>query len=277
MALLIFLKIFFVICNISGLNPSYHCNANKTIIMNKRTSLTIKALSLMVLLTTFASCTYSEGKVTRGDGNVVTTTFDLEDFDEIDLQGGFNVMLVRGSEPKAVIETDENLMELLDVEVRGKTLYIGSTREVVLKPTRMNLTITYPALMGITVGGACKIESEDVIESDDLAFNISGAAEIDLAIVADILRTELAGAGSITFEGKVREHYIDLAGASSLEAKDLVTEVTGIDLSGAGSATIHATQKLTASLSGVGSIKYYGNPADTQIDKSGLGSIRSAE
>ena len=239
-----------------------------------------RKFSLLTLLIVFAfltSCTYSDGKVTRGDGKVVSSTFALEDFDEIDLQGGFNVMLIQGGDLKAVLEPDENLMELLDVEVRGKTLYYSSTRDVVLKPTKMNLTITYPALRGITVGWACKIESENVIQSDDLTFDISGAAEIDLAIVAEVLRTDLAGAGSINFEGKVHEHYIDLAGASSLEAKDLVTEVTEIDLSGAGSATIHATQKLRASLSGVGSIKYYGNPADTQIDKSGLGSIRSAE
>lgn len=240
----------------------------------------IRKSGLLTLLISFAilsSCTYSDGKVTRGDGKVVTSAFALEDFDEIDLQGGFNVVLIQGSNLEAVIETDENLMELLNVEVRGKTLYVSTTRDVVLKPTRMNLTITYPALRGITVGGACKIESEDVIQSEDLRFDISGAAEIDLAIVAEVLRTELAGAGSISFEGKVREHYVDLAGASSLEAKDLITEVTEIDLSGAGSATIHATQKLKAHLSGVGSIKYYGNPAETQIDKSGLGSIRSAE
>ncbi|MEE4177612.1 MAG: head GIN domain-containing protein [Bacteroides sp.] len=245
--------------------------------MKPQTTRTFSFLTLLVTFVFLSSCTYSEGKVTRGDGNVVTSTIPLSDFDEIDLQGGFNVVLKQGSDLEVVIETDENLMELLDVEVRGKTLYVSTTREAVLKPTKMILTITYPALRGITVGGACKIESEEVIQSDDLRFDISGAAEIDLAIVAEVLRTELAGAGSINFEGKVREHYIDLAGASSLEAKELITEVTEIDLSGAGSASVHATTSLRASLSGVGSIKYYGNPGETQIDKSGLGSIRSAE
>lgn len=241
---------------------------------------TNKKFGLLILLATFfilPSCTYSEGKVTRGEGEVITSTFPLSDFDEIDLQGAFNVTLIQGSTLKAVIETDENLMDLLLVEVRGKTLYVTTSRDVVLKPTKMNLTITYPALRTITVGGACKIKSEEVVQSEDLRFDISGAAEIDLAIVAEALHTQLAGAGSITFEGKVREHYIDLAGASSLDAKDLITEMTEIDLSGAGSASVHATTSLRASLSGVGSIKYYGNPGETQIDKSGLGSIRSAD
>ena len=237
-------------------------------------------LVLFILLATLfilPSCTYSEGKVTRGEGEVITSTFPLSDFDEIDLQGAFNVTLLQGSPLQAVIETDENLMDLLLVEVRGKTLYVSTTRDVVLKPTKMNLTISYPALRQITVGGACKIHSEEVVQSEDLHFDISGAAEIDLAIVADALHTQLAGAGSITFEGKAIEHYIDLAGASSLSAKDLLTEVTEIDLSGAGSANVYASQKLKASLSGVGFIKYYGNPLETDINKSGLGSIRSAE
>jgi hypothetical protein len=224
-----------------------------------------------------SSCTYSEGKVTRGDGNVVTHTVSINYFDEIDLSGAFNVQLTKGSELQAVVETDENLQELVDVEVKGNTLFISTTGDVILKPTKMNLSITYPELRRLSIGGACKLGSNEAIVSETLSLIISGAADIDLGIEVEVLRTQLSGAGSIQFEGTAIEHYIELSGASSLKAEKLITQLTEIDLSGAGSASIFASETLKASLSGIGSIRYYGNPAQTQIDKSGLGSIKSAE
>ena len=223
------------------------------------------------------SCTYSEGKVTRGDGNVVAHTVSINYFDEIDLSGAFNVHLTKGSDLQAVVETDENLQELVDVEVKGNTLFVSTTGDVMLKPTKMNLFITYPELRRLTIGGACKLSSNEAIISETLILIISGAADIDLGIEAGVLRTQLSGAGSISFEGSAIEHYVEISGASSLKAENLITQLTEIDLSGAGSANIFASEVLKASLSGIGSIKYYGNPAQTQINKSGLGSIKSAE
>lgn len=243
-------------------------------------SQTTKNFSLILVLATtlfLASCTFSDGKVTRGDGNVIKTTVVLDYFDEIDLQGAFNVKLSQGTELQATIETDENLQELVEVEVKEGTLFINTTRDVMLRPTKMELFITYPELKRFTIGGACKLSSEEAITSQALVFDLSGAAEIDLSIMAEVLRTNLAGAGSIRFEGQALQHYIELSGASNLQAEKLITEVTEIELSGAGSANVYASDLLKASLSGVGSIRYYGNPAQTQINKSGLGSIKSAE
>jgi len=234
-------------------------------------------LTMAVAILMMASCTFSEGKVTRGDGNVTINTVMLDYFDEIDLQGAFNVKLTQGEAQQAVVETDENLQELVDVQVKGGTLFINTTRDAMLRPTKMELRITYPQLRRVTVGGACKISAEEEIASHDLVFDLSGAAEIDLSIMAGVLRTQLSGAGSIRFEGEALQHFVELSGASSLQAEKLITEVTEIELSGAGSAHVFASQLLKANLSGVGSIRYYGNPEQTQINKSGLGSIKSAD
>lgn len=222
------------------------------------------------------SCSQTSGRISYGDGNVVKHTISINYFDAIDLSGSFNVRLTQGKEPKAVIETDQNLHELVDVEVKGNTLYISTTGDAILRPTRMDMFITYPRLRQVTIGGACKLTSDQTIVSDALTFDISGAADIDLGIETQVLTTKLSGAGNISFEGFAREHYISLSGASNLQAEKLISEITHIDLSGAGSAKVFASALLKAQLSGLGSIKYFGNPANTQINKSGLGSIKKA-
>ena len=54
--------------------------------------------------------------------------------------------------------------------------------------------------------------------------------------------------------------------------EDLECEVSGV-----GGMEVNATQKLDASTSGVGSVKYKGNPEHTQKSASGVGKIKQAD
>ena len=213
----------------------------------------------------------------KGDGQVVTTTHELAFFNAIDLQGAFsNVRLEQGTEPGITMETDANLQELFQIEVNNNTLNVTSDRDVILQPTKMYLTIVYPDLNRISIQGACKISSFEKLATESLSLEISGAADLDLEVEVSSLRTQVSGAGNIALEGIAEKHEIRLSGASNMDASRLLTGSTRISLSGAGSATVHASERLEASLSGIGRITYHGDPREKIIDKSGLGSISSA-
>ncbi len=225
----------------------------------------------------FSQCSFADGKVIKGDGHVVTTTHPVDDFEAIELQGAFNnVVLVRGNDLVITMETDENLQDLYTIEVTNGVLSISSERETILNPTRMDLTIVYPRLHSLRIGGACKLSSDGKVVAESFTLDISGAADLELEVDARSMRTQVSGAGNLNLHGQAGTHSIRLSGASNLDAKDLITDETSISLSGAGSATVHAATRLQASLSGIGKITYHGNPAETVIDKSGLGSVRSA-
>lgn len=226
------------------------------------------------LFTTMASCVIVDSRSIAGDGNLVTDTLALERFENIDLGGMFNVTLTRGNNPQVIIETDSNLMEHVNIQVKAGTLTISTRNEMILRPTRSKLTITYPELTRVSLRGAGSLSSTEPVESRELTFDISGAAKIDLAVSTRILRTYLAGGGKISLEGETGKHYVELAGASLLESSCLITRETRIDLSGAGLAEVHATDLLEANLNGIGSIKYFGNPKEKRISPSILGTIR---
>ncbi len=222
------------------------------------------------------SCNIGSGQIIKGDGNVITTTHDVGYFHNIDIQGVFDVELIRGAGKPVLLEADENLQALILLEVRENTLYVSTTKEGVYRPTKMALQIIYPDLESIIIGGACKLHAEETVVTDNLRFQISGAADIDLAVDVASLRTSVSGAASINLTGKTVSHIVNLSGASSMRAEGLISEETRISLSGAGSAHVYASKKVDASLSGVGSIRYYGEPSIINIDKSGIGSIRKA-
>jgi hypothetical protein len=233
---------------------------------------------ILAIAPMFMQCNLADGKVVKGDGQVVTTTQDLAFFNAIELHGAFsNVRLERGTKPGITMETDDNLQDLFQVEVSGNTLKISSDRDIILQPTKMYLTITYPELNRLSIHGAGKISAFEKLTSESLSLEISGAADLSLEVEVGSLRTQVSGAGNIALEGNAENHEISLSGASNLDASRLLTESTRISLSGAGAAKVHASERLEASLSGIGRITYLGDPREKIFDKSGLGSISSAD
>lgn len=224
----------------------------------------------------FSACTYSGANVVKGDGDVVSNSHQVGFFNSIELYGAYQVTLSGGEQAGVVVETDSNLQELVSVSVDNGTLHVSTQRDKALRPTRMDLLVVYPALEKLHVSGAGKITATEPLVTQKLHLDMSGAADIQLSLDVQTLHTQVAGAGNINFEGLAREHHIDLSGASNLAAENLITESTTISLSGAGSASIHASSTMNASLSGIGRITYHGNPPITNIQKSGLGSIRQA-
>ncbi|HEY8733449.1 MAG TPA: DUF2807 domain-containing protein, partial [Puia sp.] len=68
---------------------------------------------------------------------------------------------------------------------------------------------------------------------------------------------------------------LNLTGAGHAYCYDLLTENTKVDISGAGSAQVYASVKLSAEVSGAGNINYKGNPIVSQ-QISGAGSVNKA-
>ncbi len=243
----------------------------------KKTQRPLLSIIMLISGLFLFSCTIGGSHVIRGDGNVVSTVHSVDHFKNIDIAGVFDVILEHGAEPMVTLKTDENLQELIFIEIRDNALHVGPTEDAIYNHTQMELHVIYPSLEQIHVGGACKLRANNPIYSDKLSFRVSGAADIELEVSVDDLQTRVSGAGNLNFSGTTIKHYIALSGASNLRAENLKSKDTRISMSGAGSAHVHASDRLQASLSGIGSIRYYGNPGEVKIDKSGLGSVKAVD
>ncbi len=231
---------------------------------------------VMAIALSISSCQFTDANAIKGSGELTTASHNLGFFNEIDLRGAYSVTLSQGKNAMLTIETDDNLHELIEIEIVDKTLSIVSNRETVLRPTRMDLLIIYPEINKLSIKGAGKVTASEKILSNKLFLDMSGAADLHLEIETESLHTRVSGAGNIYLRGMATHHHIELSGASNLKADELICKNTTISLSGAGSATVYASEILDASMSGVGKITYHGAPKKKTINKSGLGSISSA-
>lgn len=188
----------------------------------------------------------------RGNGRVKQETRTIQDFQNLDAGGAFTIRVHVGSTPSLKISAEENLLYFIRTYVKGNTLVID-TKKNISPRKEILIEITVPELRSVDASGANNI-SVNGIKSNEFAIDLSGAGHVYLEGTADRLRAELSGAGSI-------------------DAKDLKANDVRVSVSGAASADVYAKESLDASVSGVGSIDYFGDPPKTRTDVSGVGSI----
>ncbi len=235
----------------------------------KRSFNWIWALLLPGLLLLSASCDTG----ISGNGQVAERTEEVSGFSRVVISGNFDVHLRQGDRPELRFEMDENLFDILEVRESGRTLTIETTVNI-LRARKKSVYLTVKDLEKLDLSGAVNIDGNGTIETGSLSIYSAGAVRIDLVLQADRLRLDLSGASDCNLQGKTDELEVSLTGAGDLHAIDLFARVVNLDLSGAGHARVYASEKLDVDISGVGSVRYRGDPAHVNKNISGLGSLK---
>lgn len=232
-------------------------------------------LILLTAATTLSSCLLFGGKKINGNGNIITEKLSVGSFHSIDVSGAATVRLRQDATSAVSIQTDENLLEYLDVSVDGNTLVIKTKRNVNLRPTKEVIVYaSAAAFREIEASGACTIISENVISGNEaLEISASGATSFTMQVALPRLTTDVSGSGKVKLRGTARVFAGSISGAGSIKAFDLVTDDTELDLSGAADAEITADKTLDVEVSGSGDVQYRGNAAVNQRI-SGAGSVK---
>ena len=124
--------------------------------MKKFTIFTLLFFSLITI-----GCNGSYHNI-NGSGNTISKTFDVSEFTNIDASHAFKIDVVVGSIQSVRIETDNNLMEYIEVYVKNNTLYLDHKNSVNLDG-EVKAIISVESLKGIDLSGACKIDIKNYI------------------------------------------------------------------------------------------------------------------
>ena len=181
---------------------------------------------ILLLIALFVGC---KGTGVKGTGNVVDEKRSINEFDEVSISGAYNVDVYVGDEPSIEISGEDNLLQYIVTEVDGRELSIYNDRSISPRK-RIVIKLHTPSLKYISTSGASNIYAE--------------------AIYSDNFEINLSGAGSIELNGDVESFEANLSGAGSLGARDLIAKYVEVNISGASSADIFASEKLEASVSG---------------------------
>ncbi|HMM11817.1 MAG TPA: DUF2807 domain-containing protein [Bacteroidales bacterium] len=224
----------------------------------------MKKFTLPIFLTTMILMSVS-GVFAQatGNGKVIATTSDLPFFNAIEAGGAIDLTLVQSDKHQLIIETDENLMPLIDFKVSNGTLKLSAFG--IRKATKLEFTVLFADLNLLDISGATKAKSEGVLTTDMLTIKSSGATSIQLDLAVGRLNTASSGASKINLSGKADHHTIELSGASKLTAGALQTITTTASGSGAADALVNASDLLVINTTGVARVRYESEPARIEL------------
>lgn len=231
--------------------------------MNRTTSFRVLPLLAVLLLATLGVRAQSR-------------TFDLKNFDRLDLGHAFQIEVRQGSTFKVTAEGEQKDLDDLDASVSGRTLKIRfkDSGKWQNRRERTRIAITMPTLRGLNLSGATQSTVEGFNNLDEVDLDISGASSSRIALTAKKVNVDVSGASSVTLTGKANQMEGDISGATSFRASEFEVNNARVDVSGASTAKLFVTNGLVAEASGASSVRYRGK-ASVQANTSGASSVRS--
>jgi hypothetical protein len=213
----------------------------------------------------------------------VTDNRELSYFNKISLRVSANLYIKQGEDARISIETDEETLEKLIVEVVNNKLIIrfgiGDRLFSSFTPGDMKLKLVAPKIDMLSIQGSGSIFADKPIITKILDLNIAGSGDIKLADVrCDRLEASINGSGDIVVSGenKIKETEVTIAGSGNYKGYQLVSDFGSVKIAGSGDCDVHVTEHLEVKILGSGNVTYKGHAAvDASI--SGSGEIRESK
>ncbi len=203
----------------------------------------------------------------------IEKSYTVDNFSSIFLKGPYRVTLRQSDNYSLTIKASEKYIELLEVSSDGGELRIEMDEKRFKKPWNIEVYINFRELSKLRIEGAVDLECDNAINTDNLKLEFEGAGNVELNIEASKVIADISGVGNFEIRGNTEYHKVSFDGIGNYDAQNLYSKFTLVESNGIGSVSVYACDKLKGEASGIGSIDYFGDPDDVDLEASGLGSV----
>ncbi len=203
----------------------------------------------------------------------VTESRQVGPFNGVEASSVFRVSVTQNDEYFLEIEAPEEHMEYIETIVKDGILFIDYGRSF-RNLRNLEVRVTAPEYIYLHAGGTSSINSTNTLSAPAMQLKVSGAASMEVSLIADHLISTVSGASNLTVSGEALLHELTVSGVSGIRAFELETSTTDAKSSGTSSARIRVQDALTAQASGTSGIIVRGNPAVADYTTSGTASVR---
>lgn len=188
--------------------------------------------------------------------------------------GTINIAYTEEEEPSVAVSTNTNISEKLKLEVSEGVISIEGDSDLYFKPTEFTINIS-GKLKDLDIGDAFKLNIEQP-DMDEFKLFIRGASKGTIKLgKTDKFELKTNGGANVTIEGECDKAVMDINGVGIIDAYGLIAKEAEVSVNGAAKLYVYASEKLTASVNGIGNIIYDGNPPVVVPQINGLGKIKS--
>lgn len=223
----------------------------------------------------------------KASKNLVVKDYRLGDFTGINIGVMGKVIYSQQSGPTVVkVNTSDNILPLLQVEVKNGTLNIRFKKGTRASYNRLDVVISSPKIEDINLGGSGDLLLKEGIKSDKLSISIAGSGDLQGSkLTCKSLSASIGGSGDMLLKGiDCKNLEASVAGSGDMSIQGVKAIRLEGNVAGSGDmALAGTTQEAGLSIAGSGDI-YAGNLSagsmSVRVAGSGdarVGSVRGAK
>lgn len=235
--------------------------------------------SLMVLLTSCVDIHLGNGhgKKIKPSSNIVVKEYKQAPFDKVDIDivaSQVTFIQSQAGDYRVVLSAPDNYVELFEFKVEEGELEVDfARRNVNIEAAGVKLLVYAPSLRKIDNSGVANVKA-DSLQADELKIENSGVGSMKLHnLKATAVDVECSGVGNVELQGTAERATLECSGVGSIKAGELKAVAVKAEVSGVGGVSCYASERLKGEVSGVGSLKYSGNPQEKKLNRTGVGKI----
>lgn len=238
----------------------------------------LKIMIILVLVSLVAAaCSlppFSGSRRIKPSDTIISEPRDVSGFTGVEMGTFGKVVLTQGEFESVTVSGSDNLVMLVETNVRDGILYIEPEEDFYVASftdeNMLTFTVTAREIHRLTISGVGDLEMES-LTSPSLIVTLSGGGYLRIdQLTTNDLTIILSGAGTVEIAGEAAQANIEMPGLGDVNMPDLRIHAANVKLAGMGGATLWITDQLTGEISGAGSVSYYGGP-QTDVRTSGLG------
>lgn len=202
-------------------------------------------------------------------------------FNEVKFEGSAQWVLVPSDEEKVVIlSKSEDVFDYINVNESANVLTINTTdknKNITKLFKSVTIKVYFKSINSVYLSGVGSVTAEKRIIAKELTATLKGTGNMNINIQCSEFVGNMYGTGGLNVIGKTSIGMVRVEGVGSFDGYKLECANMNVTVSGVGGAKVYATEIITATLNGVGSIKYKGNPKTKNLNTNGIGIIKNEE
>jgi hypothetical protein len=219
------------------------------------------------------------GDCFKGTGTITKETRILEDFDSIYIDRRLNIVLVQDTVNFAVVEAGDNLLGLIDTEIKNGKLTLQNNNKcnwVRSYKIPVNIEVHTKNLQHIVMWGASNITNKDTLTFPTLVVEYRDASGIVELIVDNELTNIIqhTGAGDAIIHGKTQQLTVYMSSLAFGDYTDLKAQNVYVENRSSADCRVFGNETFTFRLRGDGNIYYKGQGDIISEENTGNGVIK---
>lgn len=202
-------------------------------------------------------------------------------FSKLKVSNAINVIVTMDDKESVVVEANEKVMSHIEVKQIGAELSLS-----IANPPRnwntcnVNIYIKAKNLEDIDISGASKLTVANVLKTNKLKLDISGASYATMSVNTPIMEAQIVGASKLELTGNAGISAMEVLGASNVKLNGRF-EGENMEMKVLGASSLNAHQvkinMINTTISGASKVNFQGIATTCELDLSGASKLYASD